>query len=72
MFRSEKDKFNEKQKDNTSLESTSNESLKKSSTSMNKGQKTLKEIMTKKKAVQSNHAIVDKENSNVEEYQDNE
>lgn len=72
VFRSEKDKSDEKQKDNTSSESTSNASLKKSSASMNKGQKTLKEIITKKKAVQRNHAIVDKENNNVEQYQDNE
>lgn len=35
------------------------------------GQKTLKEVITKKKPIKSNHETIDKENNNVEQHQDN-
>ncbi len=75
VFRSEKSDLKKAKKGNKSLQTTSNENLKKQTTHINKGQKTLKQmmIMKEKKNLQSNHASVDKENSTVEENnQDNE
>ncbi len=55
------------------MESTSNESFKKQTENVNKGQKTLKQIINKKKVLQSNHGVFDQENNSVgEKHQDDE
>ncbi len=73
VFRSKKNDFKVKQNNSALSESTSNKSSAKQFESVNKGQKTLKQIINKKKSSQANHAVVDKENNSVQEkHQDDE
>jgi hypothetical protein len=64
---SQKNELKAKQKDNKLHESTSNDKSNKQTEVIDKGQKTLKQMMNKNKQVQANHAIVDKENNDVRE-----
>jgi hypothetical protein len=70
VFRSKKNEF-KKQQEGRALNSASGDGVNTPTKSMNKGQKSLKQFMNKKKCPQLNRASSDKENNDFEENHEN-